>query len=59
MGEETFEVYTFINRIGDDNLPHHLIQVDVEDSTKKHIVRIFIPVAELKQFIRDNENWGD
>lgn len=57
MGPETFCVCELIPQKGDDGLPHDLLQVDVEDSvTKKHIVRIFLPVANLRQLLFEQKS---
>ena len=60
MGEETFEVYELIKQKGDDGLPRHMVQVDVEKVTpvgqeNSPIVRIFVPVAQLKQLFSEND----
>jgi len=55
MGEDNFMVYELIKQTGDDGLPHHLLQIDIEGEREKfgekgkHIARIFVPVAEVKQ----------
>ena len=48
MGPETFTKCESIEQRGDDGLPRHLLQLDVENvETKQHIVHHFVDTGAL------------
>ena len=59
MGPETFTVCKLLRRKGEDGLPHHVLQMDVEEVSQdsavspRHIVRHFVDVGSLVLLLKE------